>query len=309
MALMRGKRAAATPPPERRWLGWRRGLAVCGWLGTLTAVAWGMHTLDASVRASQPDQPGRLEWVDKPLWLMAEASQPILRQIAAATGLRAEDNIQDPDLVRRVGEALAQSPWVAQVQRVARLADGRIRVQARFREPFAFIEKAGYVYLVDEAGVRLPHKQFTAYVEERYWNEWLRIVGTAASVPEEGQAFVGDDLTAGLRLVQFLKQAGARGEVTFRPALRAVDVGNFRRREDSYDGELRVRTIAPKSYIAWGLPPGEEFSIEAGASRKLELLRALYSEHAGQFPDSWIYDVRGADGIRRWAYKEVKSAK
>lgn len=301
MALRRAKRDPS--PPARRWFGWRRGLALCGWLGTLTGVAWGLHTLETQVRAAQPDQPCRLEWVELPLWLSTDASQPILRQLAAATGLRAEDRADDPDLVRRVGEGLAQSPWVARVQRVTRLADGRLRVQAQYREPFAFVEQAGYVYLVDEQGVRLPHKQFTAYVEERYWNEWLRITGTAGSVPEEGQAFVGDDVAAGLRLVRFLKEAGARGEVPFRPALRAVDVGNFRRREDSYDGELRLRTIHPKSYVAWGLPPGAEFDVEARATRKLEMLRALYGEHGGQFPDGWIYDVRGADGIRRWAYK------
>lgn len=298
----RPSEASPTGDAGSDWI-WRRLAALLGWSVLLLAVGWAARELETRAVAARPQVTCQLEWADLPVWLAAPASEPILQQLAWFAGLRPDDDLWDPELVRRLGEGLRQSPWVADVQRITRLSDGRIRVQATYREPFAFVETGGIVYLVDASGVRLPHRHFVAYVDERYWNDWLRITGVSGPVPEEGQPWTGEDVAAGLRLVQYFKQAGARGEVPFRPALRAVDVGNFRRREDSYDGELRLRTVCPKSYVAWGLPPGEEFKIEATASRKLEMLRSYYSEHGGQFPDGWVYDVRGPDGILRWTYK------
>ena len=115
-------------------------------------------------------------------------------------------------------------------------------------------------------------------------------------MPAEGEPWSGDDLAAGLRLIEFLKEATARGEVPFRSSLRTVDVANYKLRADKLDGELRIRTVYPRCYINWGLPPGEEYNIEASASRKVEMLRALYKER-GELPELTL-DVRGAEGIR-----------
>lgn len=275
---------------------WRRIAALVGWSASLGAVGWGLVRLDSDVRGTRAGVPGELEWVDLPPWLASDGSARILDDIAAAASPGASADIWEPDLCRRVAEGLQSSPWVAEVQRVSKQADGRVRIRALYREPFAFVELEGTAYLIDRSGVRLPRTYRVTQVEDRYWNDWLRIVGVAGGIPQEGEAWAGDDLAAGLRLVEYLKEATARGEVPFRSSLRTVDVANHRLRVDKLDGALRIRTVYPQGYINWGLPPGEEYNIEASASRKLEMLRALYSER-GELPGV-VLDVRGAEGIR-----------
>jgi hypothetical protein len=281
----------------RRWpLGFRGAWIAVGWSATLLAVAWGMHRMDRLVRAAQANATCRLEWADLPPWLSGPSAEQTLQQLSQAANLRPEADVHDPALCRRVGEGLAQSPWVAEVKRVSKRADGVVRAHATFREPFAFVESAGVVYLVDSAGVRLPHRYLADYVQDRFWNDWLRITGATGAVPDEGQPWPGDDLAAGLRLAAYLKEATARGEVPFRSSLRAIDVSNAGLRRNKFDGQLRIRTVQPRGYIDWGLPPGEEYNVECTAARKLEMLRALYAER-GQLPEATL-DVRGSDGIR-----------
>jgi hypothetical protein len=271
-------------------------VALLGWAIVISGAVWGMRHLDQYVRTLTPAAPTELAWVDLPVWLTTPASEPFLRDIAAATNLPPDIDLQDPDLCRRVGEGLQRSPWVAAVQRITKQADGRILIQATYREPFALIEVNDIAYLIDRAAVRLPVRYAVNQVEDRYWNDWFRISGLSAAIPADGEAWTGDDLAAGLRLIEFLKEATARGEVPFRSSLRAIDVGNFKRREDPLDGELRIRTIYPHGYINWGLPPGEEYNMEPPATTKLALLRTVYAER-GQLPDN-ILDVRWFNGIR-----------
>ena len=196
----------------------------------------------------------------------------------------------------RVALGLKRSPWLAEVKRVTRQPDGTIRIVATFREPFAYVEVKGLAYLVDKDGVRLPSKtdKLAGRADKDTgdaWEQWYRIGGVSGPIPNEGEAWRGDDLSAGLRLVQFLKDAQARGEVPFRPLLRTIDVANFERREGLFGG-LRIRTIQPRGWIQWGEPPGEEFGIDPSATRKLALLRGLYAKDGGQFLDGKIYDAR-----------------
>ena len=185
---------------------------------------------------------------------------------------------------------------MAEVKRVTKQASGVIRVQAAYREPFAMVEVDGTAYLLDRNAVRLPVEYVIGTVPDEYWNEWFRIAGVSAAVPPAGAVWPGADLAAGLELVEYLRDATVRGEVSFRSSLRVIDVSNHGRRRDPYDGELRIRTIYPRGYIDWGLPPGKEYTVEASANRKLEMLRALYAERS-RLPDL-VLDVRGADAIR-----------
>jgi hypothetical protein len=294
-------RGVNSPPREKsgthdRPATWWRMARLLGWAATVLAVAWGLQQLDRYARTPQPSLTGELEWVGLPAWLTTRGSEPILRDIGAATGLSGSIDVQDADLCRRVGEGLRSSPWVAEVKRITKQANGRVRIEATYREPFALVEVGGVAYLVDRAAVRLPVRYALSQVEERYWNDWFRITGVSAPTPNEGEAWTGADLATGLHLIEFLKEAIARGEVPFRSSLRAIDVANFKRHEDALDGELRIWTIYPHCYINWGLPPGEEYSMEPPAATKLAMLRTLYADR-GQLPDN-ILDVRWFTGIK-----------
>ncbi len=285
-------RGAPGTEPSRGGFFWA-GLV---WVASLIALGWGVYRLERYTAAMPPGEPCRLEWVDLPAWLTTPASQPILHEIIAAAQLSPDADIRDPDLCRQVGENLRHSPWIAAVKSVRKLPTGIVCVRATFREPFAFVQAGSTVYLVDREGIRLPLRYEVASVDERYWNDWFRIAGVQAPIPAEGELWPGEDLAAGLRLIEFLRQAAARGEVPFRPLLRVIDVTNYGRRVNAYEGDLRIQTTHPATYVDWGLPPDEEYNVESSASRKLAMLRALY-ENQSQFPPM-VLDVRGADGIR-----------
>ena len=147
---------------------WRRTAALLGWSVSLAAVAGGVFWLVRDAPATRADVPGVLEWDDLPDWLYSDASRRILRDIAAAADPGAGIDIRNPELCRRVEEGLQRSPWVAKVERVSKQANGRVRVRAVYREPFAMVEVDGKAYLIDRAGVRLPALYDVAQVEDRY---------------------------------------------------------------------------------------------------------------------------------------------
>lgn len=300
MSRTRSKRSASTRRtagagwrlPPSVWRGVWLGL---GWSVALLALAYGMHRLERYVVARQAEAPLELVWVDQPEWLAADGSADARADIKAAATLPAGLGVHAAGLCAAVAEGLSKSAWVAEVQRVSKLPNGEVRVQARYREPFAFVERDGRVYRVDREGVRLPlpGSYHVDFIQDRFWNDWYRVVGTKGAMPEEGQPWEGGDIVAGLALIEFLSQSAARGEVPFRSSLRAIDVGQFGRR---VKGDLRIRTIHPKGYIQWGLPPGGEYNVESTAARKLDMLRTEYLRR-GSLPPT-VLDVRDPRGIR-----------
>ncbi len=281
---------------------WRRTWALLGWSLAIAAVVVGMRRLQTFVNDGRPIVDCTLGWVDLPDWFADPGGAEILRDIETAADLRPDDDPHDANLCARVTAGLQQSPWIAEVQEVRKQPDGVVRVQATFREPYAFIEASGVAHLVDRDGVRLPSQHVVDFVQDRFWNEWLRVVGVVAPVPDEGQPWPGTDVAAALDLIDFFNDAAARGELPFRSSLRAIDVANYDGRVSKYDAKIRIRTIYPRSYINWGVPPGQEYDVESSARRKLALLLAFYGQHGDQFPDGWVYDVRGPDGVRRWEF-------
>ncbi|MEW6249426.1 MAG: hypothetical protein AB1716_02185 [Planctomycetota bacterium] len=279
-----GRTSGARSPWVRRvWI-------VAGWAATAIVLAWGGQRLEPLARTPVPAYQCSFEWMNLPKSLHQDW---MLDTLTRAGGLAWDDDLQDPDLCRRVGENLARTPWVAQVQRVSKQRDGLIRVHAAYREPFAFVERGDKAYLVDRSGVRLPgflEKSASQYrlpqgdpVDDQFWNEWFRVVGAAAPPPAEGEPWPGTDLAAGLKLVDYLQQATARGEAPFRTSLREIDVANYGLRVRGFDGQLRIRFVPGNYYIHWGMPPGEEFGVEAPAARKMDMLRSAYLMNSG-FP-------------------------
>jgi hypothetical protein len=264
-----------------------------GWTATFALIAWGLGALEQHVLAAHPPGPTHLVWRSLPAWLQSEAYAPVLADIEATVDLRPTDNLHDPTLAAYVGERLLENPWVADVPRVAKRADGAVIVSATFRKPMAYVTERGRAYLVDRTGVRLPNE---ASADKIRTEDWFQITGVGGTRPEVGQPWEGEDLAAGLALVEFLEAAAQAGELPFRSWLTTIDVANFYRRVREFDGRLRIRTIRPGAYINWGEPPGEEYPVEASADRKLDLLRSVYQEH-GELPDA-VLDVRGEDGIR-----------
>lgn len=283
----------ATPRARPSAAAWRRSGMALLWALTIAGVGWGMEQARQQARAIHATAPLRLQWTTLPRWLDTPQNRVVLDEIETAAGLLPTDDLHDPDICRRVAGGLTRSPWVASVERVVKLPDGAVSVNATFREPLAYVDVRGRAYLVDTEGVRLPVECAAAYIKP---GEWFLLEGARAGIPNVGEKWAGDDLAAGLALVSYLRDAAVRHELPFRSWLRAVDVANFKREQRPHDAPLRIRTIRPDCYINWGEPPGEEFPVEPDARRKIDMLRAVYAE-LGQLPQR-VLDVRGKDGVR-----------
>lgn len=263
-----------------------------GWVAALSGVAYGLSLLPDHVRNSA-SAPTRLEWIAPPAWLAGPDWAHILTDLERQIDLHPNSDIYDPIVCEFVGVHLARSPWIERVRRVAKQHDGRVRVEVDFRKPFTFIEFDGRAYLVDVEGVRLPPAIPAESVDSE---QWLSIRRPAAPPPPVGERWPGSDVAAGITLVRYIYTAEEQGTAPYRSSLKAVDVGNYNYRERSGDGWLKLITRNPRSYIHWGLPPGEEYGIESTAATKLGALTSLYARY-GAFPDAGPIDIRGDDGI------------
>jgi len=279
------------------------------WAATVGGIAWGLRWTERAARAGVGAPRCQLAWIDLPPWLTLPDNEWVLREVTAAAGLRENDDLHDPQLCARIGESLAESPWVARVERVRRHADGTVTIRAAFREPVACVEKGKRVYLVDQDGVRLPPEYPADAIDPTNPSNPLLIVGVSTPAPPAGVVWAGKtdpnrpapELEAGLKLVRHFREAAVQGRLPFRSSIRAIDVANFDLKENAFDGRLRIRTIYPRCYIRWGEPPGAEYPVEPTANRKLDMLRSLYVEQ-GQFVDGQILDVRKAEGIEKRAF-------
>lgn len=283
-------------PPNALWRIW----ATVGWCGVFVLAAWGLQVLEQRVDAARAEVPCHLEWCDLPAWLETDGNRWVLEEIENAAAPVEATHLHDPELCADVGTRLGASPWVAEVRRVEKRPNGTIAIEADFREPLALVESGGWAYLVDRDGVRLPLDYAPDFVEP---NSPLLIVGAQGPIPDLGKAWPGADLAAGLKLARYLQQAHAAGRLPFRADLRAIDVANYNRDKNAFDGRLRLRTVDPRCYINWGEPPGEEYSVEATAGRKLDLLRTYYLDRGRAFPSGVIVEVRNGEGIQTRPYR------
>lgn len=283
------RRRTLSPEALRLSRGAAKGLA---WSGLFVLLGLGLVRLEAYANDSRTEPAPRLVWADLPLWLRDPAQAPLLEDIERSTGLLPTDSFRDDGLCARVGQTLSRNPWIAAVHRVAKASEGRLIVWCDFRAPLTLIEKHGMAYLADRQGVRLPYQMSVDFVDPG----WLVLRGVEGALPEVGNHWEGQDVAAGLALVEYLQRADTEGKLPFRMALRGVDVSNYGGRRDPAGGWLRIVTVHPGALIHWGLKPGEEQPVEPPADRKLALLRKLY-QREGRLPDSGPIDVRFEDRV------------
>lgn len=263
----RSPRAATTP--RRTFLTPRgRGVLVGAiWLLGIGGVCYGLARLEPYAQRFSPGET-RLEFASLPTWLSDPNWEHVLRDVQGSVpDFGATTAIYDEAVCEWVGWHVGRSPWVARLERVSKSADRRVTVHAEFRKPFTFVERDGRAYLIDRAGVRLPIER--ADVDS---TQWIVLRGMQASAPPVGQAWPGEDVQAGLKLVDFLYRAEADGNLPVRRFIRGVDVSNHKRRKEPLAGELRIALVQRGALAHWGLPPGEEFGVEASAERKLATL-------------------------------------
>ncbi|MCG3127916.1 MAG: hypothetical protein CHACPFDD_02789 [Phycisphaerae bacterium] len=296
---MKGKSSGnnRTQTAEPAGVSLRRGASALLWTASLSGVFFGLRELDAQARQIGTHERAadvRIEFVDVPAWLREPRNRDILEEVAATAEYRGEQGTHSARLCEDVGVSLERSPWLKTVRQVEKRSDGLVRVSATFRAPLTMVVRGGWAYLVDEAGVRLPRQVRIDFVPPA---DWILLTGSQGAIPKVGETFNGPDVAAGLRLVKTVVERAALGMLRARADLRAVDVSNYKGRVDARDAWIRITTSSPESYIRWGLPPGEEYGIEASAPMKLAVLEELCRRNGGTLPKIGPVDVRNDDRV------------
>lgn len=176
-------------------------------------------------------------------------------------------------------------PWVATVDQVRRAPQGVVKVTATYRQPAALVEgrDLNKAHLVDVEGVWLEGPFDRAASR---WSGLPLIKGVTADPPQDGygKKWPGSDITAALALEELLHDEVYANQIT------SYDVSH---RDLKGRLWLVLRTDGP--VIVWGLPPGEERSIEPEAPIKLAALRDWAYKHRGrinvqsQVGTVWVY--------------------
>jgi hypothetical protein len=287
----RGLRLAQlVPTAALPWLG--RGLLhVAAWAGLLGATYAGLRYLGGEqgpARLAYADEgryPARLVWDDLADWMNSPVGEQVLARVEEDINLPPKTDVHFARVCDIVHARAQQSPWIERVHRVSRQADNVIHIRAEFRKPAAWVVINQNAFLVDRDGHQLQDGEPWAAVPGQ-----LVIRGVRAAPPRPGNLWPGEDLAAGIRLVETLTTAAAAGQLPHYDLLRAVDVSGY---PDAYVGVLRLMTASPEVEIIWGRAPGDEQydDTEASVADKLARLRQYFVQHNGM-PPAGTYDLR-----------------
>ncbi|MCH9058478.1 MAG: hypothetical protein IIB55_07610 [Planctomycetes bacterium] len=172
------------------------------------------------------------------------------------------DDWLDVGLCERLANRAEAVGWVRRVQAVRRRPDGRFDVRCEYRVPMAMVQSRGGFHLVDRQGVRLPG-------EYSYDARWMCIHGVSAAPPRPGEPWMGDDLQAGLDLIELVNRQDYRGQIE------GVVVDNAQGRVDPRRSHIDLATDQPGGRIRWGSAPGREIE-ENSVAQKLRILDANF---------------------------------
>jgi len=225
-----------------------------------------------------------IELVDAPGWM----SEDIREQVRRTVVKYIDPDPMDGQSLRHAAQALRGNPWVKRVDQVARRWGGRVLVEAEYRRPVAVVAgKDGY-HLIDDQGVCLPglYKQ-----NQAKQLGLVQLTGVSSAPPAQvGEVWPGEDVQAGLALIRLLANEPYLDKVL------AFDVSD----RDSR-GRLRLVLHTNDGTVRWGLPPGQEHSIEPNAQVKLGWLRQLAQRDGSLSTGGQIIDIYGpaVPGVRQ----------
>lgn len=272
--------------PERTLMGLKLlGIAA---IGVAVVVGWTatenvLGNYAAEARAT-PVTPESVVLVDAPSWMDDALHEELRAKVAYSVN-------ENPLDARGLQDAAAMlnddndCPWVAAVDQVRRAPRGVVKVSATYRQPAALVEDKNRTkaHVVDAEGVWLEGPIDRAASR---WSNLPLITGVNAKPPQDGygKKWPGSDITAALAL------EGVLHEEIFADQITAYDVSHRDLR-----GRLWLVLYTDGPAIVWGLPPGEERSVEPESPIKLAALRDWAYKHRGrinvqgQADTVWVY--------------------
>ena len=207
---------------------------------------------------------------DKPAW-MNDAWAAAVADAARPAGPSLPG---DRDVLQSAAAALAECPWVKQVNSVRRTyrdAPGdTIVLDCQYRTPAALVRWQDAYWYVDQDGVRLPERLSATQVREltrEGGRPLFRVIDGCGHAPDRpGHVWPGKDVQAGLELAVLLADKPYADQVT------RIDVGNFDGRVNANESQINLVTRY-NTEVRWGQPPSSRaFFVEQRVDRKLDVM-------------------------------------
>jgi len=241
------------------------------WLGAVGAIVWGMWTLDHRVHADPAfNEPPQIVFVDDGPEVLHEKMQDHLQ------GFSSEPWIEST-LCSRIGDRLAQSPWVATVRSVDKRANGVVEIDCVYRQPLAVVQIGDKFRLIADDGVVLPGEYGT--------HGGLPIIqGVTTTLPTPGMPLIGDDALAGIAMVRLLR------EEAFVDQIVAIRVEGSAGAGASGGRNIELTTDQNGGRIIWGSAPGHEVE-ENTTNQKLAILRTNFERSGRLDSDYHVIDI------------------
>jgi hypothetical protein len=212
--------------------------------------------------------PATLKFTRMPSWVTPKVAE----QLSRVPDLPERFSLLEPGLAKRVAEAYAQNPWVADVPVVERRFPNCLRVHLVLRQPTAVVRYRGLYHVVDGEGVRLP-MQFRSWPAPDC--QLPVIIGATAEPPESGSLWSDESVRAGCAVARLLAAQNFNRPL----AVVTIDASNVGGRVSRADPEIVLHTTAGTS-ILWGRSPLEWRPGDGSQTvgRKLAYLKRL-AEH------------------------------
>jgi hypothetical protein len=252
------------------------GLLLVGGIGA------GYYYADRYVeeRVANTTQPLIVVLKNRPPWM----NDFLVEQIAVIARPAGPHSSFDHAMLASIADTLGRNPWVRKVHSVRRAYTYKpgdtLEIDCEYRAPAALVKYGAFYWLVDEMGIRLserfseqdvPNIQFGPDARTR-----VRVIeGVREHVPHlAGEQWPGEDLTAGLRMVNYLFDR------TYTEQILRVNVANLGGRVDATAPQI-VLVTKYNSQIWWGRPPSDadvDAFIEVSTARKLNNLRLAFEQ-------------------------------
>ena len=247
-----------------------------------SAIGAGYYYADRYVEetVANPSGPMIVVLKNRPPWM----NDFLVEQIAALARPSEQHSAFDHQLLESVHADLSKNPWIRKVHSVRRAFTYKpgdtLEIDCEYRAPAALVKSGAFYWLVDETGVRLSERFAEKDVQNIQFGPdgrtRIRVIeGVREHVPyEAGQQWPGDDLTAGLKMVNYLFDR------TYTDQILRINVANVGNRVDARAPQIVLGTKFG-SQILWGRPPSDadvDAFIEVSTARKLTYLRLAFEQ-------------------------------
>ena len=215
---------------------------------------------------------------NRPAWMSDFLAQQICAQVAPT----APGSAFDQNVLSRSYMILEINPWIKKINQVRRVYGQKpgdtLEIDCEFRAPVAMVRYLDSYALIDADGVQLPEIfNYTQAMRAMFGPDGkvnIRIIeGVTSAPPETGRKWRGDDLFAGLEMVNVLYGK------PYTEQLQRINVSNYKGRVNPLEAWIVLLT-PDNTEIRWGRPPkAEDAFAEVPVSQKLDYLEKIVAKY------------------------------